>query len=70
LEECVKPVVQMLALYTIMEMGDHHPGNMSVDATGSPFIIDFFFAPKHFFDVEKDFYKGIKCRYDETLRIK
>lgn len=34
-------VVQMLFLYTILNMGDHHSNNMGLGENGTPYIIDF-----------------------------
>lgn len=70
LNKYVNPVVQMLSLYTIMEMGDHHQGNFGVNKAGLPFIIDFFFVPNYSFDVKTSFYNRILCRHKETLKIK
>jgi hypothetical protein len=70
LQNYVDPVIQMLALYTIMELGDHHLDNIRVDADGSPFILDFSSVLIKYFNVEERFYKEIYSEYDTTLIIK
>ena len=50
----------MLFLYTVLNMGDHHLGNMGVDSNGSPFIVDFLLIERRSFDVKTDFYENIK----------
>lgn len=70
LSRYIKPVVQMLFLYTVLELGDHHQENMGINMDGLPFIIDFICVPIDTFDVKKNFYTKIRCGYGEKLRIK
>lgn len=70
LQEYVDPIIQILALYTIMELGDHHSSNMGFGANYSPFILDFFFLPISSFNVESVFHNKIQTKYGEKLVIK
>jgi hypothetical protein len=70
LEKYVNPAIQMLALYTIMELSDYNSDNIGIDADGSPFILDFSSVLFKYFDVRVSFYEEIYSKYDKTLIIK
>lgn len=51
---------QMLFLYTVLDMGDHHSANMGVDDKGHPYIVDFCLMSRASSDVKKDFYQEVR----------
>lgn len=55
-----KALVQMLSLYTILNMGDHHANNMGVDEKGCPYIIDFLLIERSSIDVKTCFYDKVR----------
>lgn len=52
-------IIQMLSLYSIMMMSDHHLGNMGIDECGKSYIIDFCLIGQTSFNIKKDFYQKV-----------
>lgn len=59
LEEYSKPVVEMLFVFSVLMLGDHHIANMGFDGTLNPFIVDFLVMGKPMSDVG-DLYNSVR----------
>lgn len=57
--EYSKFVVQMLFVFSILMLGDHHTANLGVGSAGNPFIVDFFIIGKPLASV-KDLYESVR----------
>ncbi|CAJ0579164.1 unnamed protein product, partial [Mesorhabditis spiculigera] len=78
LEQYSKGVVQMLFVYSVLMLGDHHKANMGFDGADRPFIVDFFIIGKQMTGV-KDLHDNVRMMteskfnsnltFDERLKI-
>ncbi|CAD6194366.1 unnamed protein product [Caenorhabditis auriculariae] len=59
LQEYSKSVAEMLFVYTVLMLGDHHTANMGFDNARNPFIIDFFVIGRRITSV-RDLHDGVR----------
>uniref|UniRef100_A0A8R1DZW1 Ubiquitin-like domain-containing protein n=1 Tax=Caenorhabditis japonica TaxID=281687 RepID=A0A8R1DZW1_CAEJA len=77
LKEYTKFVNQVLLVYSVLMLGDHHTANIGFDCGFNPFIVDFFIIGKPMTSV-KDLHEGVRMAkilntmlgtFDERLKI-
>lgn len=56
----VTPVIQMLTLYTVLNICDHHLLNMGLNEHKLPYIVDFILLNRDIIDVKRDFYNKVR----------
>lgn len=61
-DEYSTAVVQMLCVYSVLMLADHHSANMGFDSSQKPFIVDFFVCG-HPLKSVKDIYDSVPLTY-------
>lgn len=59
LQRYSKSVVEMLCVYSILMLADHHTANMGFDSALNPYILDFFIIGRRLTGV-RDIHDGVR----------